>query len=490
MRPFDDPPRLADGLRAKCRRFLTDEGGASLPLTAAVLIPLLGFIGLGTDAARGYLVKARLGDALDAAVLAGAHVVDPADLQSEIQKYFEANFPPGYMGATVTLNPVALSGADDEIINISASAVMNTTFMRLFGYQNLNIGTATEVTRQTISMDVVLSMDMSGSMDWSDGSGSTRIASARTAAHTLVDILYGNKSAKSTLLIGLVPWNGAVNVWLNGTTTYDETQTTTTAEPSFTNPLNGTPQSVIYHTPNTPVPFLGSPDADWKGCAFARYMNFLDNPDGIADHLLGPITTVDGTDWLAWQPIDPTTAPGSGWWGSSGGYPDCLDHGITPLTDQKSTIESAIDDLTNPDGVTNIAQGLAWAWRVVSPGKPFDEADPFPKGLHERAIVLLTDGEQTGGNNDGYDDEFGTGSGAGAAGMDDRLRAVAASAKAGGIKVYVIQFFHSSGPLQALLKEVATEPNAPFYHFAPDGAALEQVFKEIADDLSALRISK
>ncbi len=476
MRPFDDPPRLADGLRAKCHRFLTDEGGASLPLTAAVLIPLLGFIGLGTDAARGYLVKARLGDALDAAVLAGAHVVDPANLQTEIQKYFQANFPPGYMGATVTLNPVALSGADDEIINITASAAMNTTFMRLFGYQSLNIGTATEVTRQTISMDVVLSMDMSGSMAWSDGSGSTRIASARTAAHTLVDILYGNKSAKSTLLIGLVPWNGAVNVWLNGTTTYDNSLTTTTAVSSFTNPWTGNPQSVIYHTPNTPVPFLNNPDANWEGCVFARYRPPL-APDGLADHLLGPVTTSNSTDWLAWED-------------SSDQYNRCLSHGITRLNDQRPIIESAIDDLTNPRGHTNISQGLAWAWRVVSPGEPFDDANPFPKGLHERAIVLLTDGEQTGGDNDGYNDYFGTGSGAGAAGMDDRLRAVAASAKAEGIKIYVIQFFHSSGPLQALLKEVATEPNAPFYHFAPDGAALEKVFKEIADDLSALRISK
>jgi hypothetical protein len=44
--------------------------------------------------------------------------------------------------------------------------------------------------------------------------------------------------------------------------------------------------------------------------------------------------------------------------------------------------------------------------------------------------------------------------------------------------------------LQALLQEVATEPQAPFYHFAPDGDALNKVFKEIADDLSALRISR
>lgn len=468
------PKRL---LATWARRFLANECGTTLAMTAVVMVPLMGFIGLGIDTSRGFLVKARLGDALDAAVLAAAHVTDTADLQAEIQKYFDVNFPPGYMGATVTLNPVVLSGVEDQIVNISASAEIDSTIMRLFGSQTLSITNATEVTRQTVSMDVVLSMDMSGSMDWSDGAGSTRIAAARTAAHTLIDILYGNKSSKSTLLVGLVPWNGAVNVWLNGTTRYRRSRTTTTAVPTFTDPWDNANQSVVYNTTVTPVPFLDKPDRDWNGCVFARYKTSLDNPDGIADHLLGPVTTTDGTEWLAWED-------------SSDDYGDCLSQGITPLTDERTTIEDAIDDLTDPDGVTNIAQGLAWAWRVVSPGEPFAEADPFPQGLHERAIVLLTDGQNYGGTDDGYDRQFGGGSSAGPAGMDDRLRAVAANAKAQGIKVYVIQFYYSSGPLQALLQEVATEPAAPFYHFAADGDALNNAFKEIADDLSALRISK
>ncbi len=248
-------------LAASARRFLADDSGASLPLTAAVLIPLMGFIGLGTDAARGYLVKARLGDALDAAVLAGAHVMDLADLQDEIQKYFEANFPPGYMGAMVTLHEAVLSGEDDEIINISASAEMGTTFMRLFGFNTLDIGTATEVTRQTVSMDVALSIDMSGSMGWSDGSGSTRIAAARTAAHTLVEILYGNNTTNNLLLLGLVPWNGAVNVTLNGTT-YDPGTVAPQPIGGFTNPITGDAQTEVYLAANSPVPLLREPPAN------------------------------------------------------------------------------------------------------------------------------------------------------------------------------------------------------------------------------------
>jgi hypothetical protein len=44
--------------------------------------------------------------------------------------------------------------------------------------------------------------------------------------------------------------------------------------------------------------------------------------------------------------------------------------------------------------------------------------------------------------------------------------------------------------MQALLKQVASGPDSPFYHYAPDGDALTQVFKEVANHLSELRLSK
>ena len=58
-----------------CRQFCANSDGMSLPVVAFVILPVLGFIGLSIDAGRGYMVKSRLGDALDAAALAGAQVV-------------------------------------------------------------------------------------------------------------------------------------------------------------------------------------------------------------------------------------------------------------------------------------------------------------------------------------------------------------------------------------------------------------------------------
>ncbi len=490
MRKSPDLAAWRRRLKAAYRRLTFCERGASFPLLAVLTIPIVGIIGLTIDSGRGYLVKARMGDALDAAMLAAAHVKDDEKIDDEIRKYFDANFPPGYMGATVTLSTAQVDDVAGTI-DVGASATMGTTFMRIFGKDSVEVGTGTQVTRETVSMDVVLSMDMSGSMSNSDGSGSTRIIAARTAALTLVDVLYGNKTASDLLTIGLVPWNGAVNVWEDGTT-FNSSLTTTTSVGIFENPIEEENQTVIYNVNNTPVPFLNSPLSSWNGCVYARYRNALNNPDGIADHLLGPLTTADGTAWPAWAAIS-----GQVFDEEEGGecegacvYSNCLDHGITRLTDQRTEIEDAINALTNPEGVTNIAQGLAWAWRVVSPGEPFADADPFPTGLHERAIVLLTDGEQYGGTRDGYNRFFGSGTSAGAGGMNDRLLAVAESVKNSGIKIYVIQFYFDDGPLQTLLRQVASKPKAPYYHFAPNGEALNTAFEEIADDLSALRISR
>ena len=56
--------------------------------------------------------------------------------------------------------------------------------------------------------------------------------------------------------------------------------------------------------------------------------------------------------------------------------------------------------------------------------------------------------------------------------------------------MFVIQYEFESGPLRTLLEGVASGPTAPYYHFAPDAAALEAAFAEIADELTELRISQ
>ena len=60
---------------------------------------MLGALGLATDAARGFLLKARLSQAIDQAVLAGGKIYFSPNRNQDVLKYFSANFP---NSATIT----------------------------------------------------------------------------------------------------------------------------------------------------------------------------------------------------------------------------------------------------------------------------------------------------------------------------------------------------------------------------------------------------
>ena len=472
------------------RRLLHDRRGSTAVFVAAGMVALTGAVGLATDAARGYLVKAKLSQALDAAALAGGQAFFSPTRDSDIQMYFNANFPSGYMDATIT-GPTITVDANNEVLTLNASAVIPTTLMKVLGVETMAVAGSTEVTRETDLLDVVLSFDLSGSMTTSAGGGKTRIQAARSAATTLVNILFGSNATNSLLKIGLVPWNSKVKVTLSGTT-YNSALTTSQTVPSFKNPLTGAMQSTLWFANNSPVPLLSAPPSTWAGCVYARYIKNAP-ADSQADVIDGTVSTPTG-DWEAWQPIGPEGEPVAGFAKCTSAVSNsectpCLQYGITPMQSTKQNILDAINLLQTPTGNTNLPEGLAWAWRVLTPGSPFIEAASDLPGHRQQAIVLLTDGENVGGSGDGYKGVFGVGSTAQPA-MDDRLRAVAANIKAQGIKIYTIQLGSDGLGSQQLLKDVATSPDAPYYNYAPDTATLQTIFQQVANNLTQLRISK
>jgi Flp pilus assembly protein TadG len=482
--------RIRQVLRALLARFVRDRQGSVAVLVGLGIISFVGFVGLATDAARGYLVKAKLSEALDAAGLAGGKAFNSPNRDADIQMFFNANFPPHYMGATVN-GPVPTIDSQNQKITLTASATIDTTFMRVLGFQNLTVSTATEVTRQQNALDLVLVMDMSGSMN-DYVSGATKISAARNAATELVNILFGDNAASAQLDIGIVPFNSKVNVTYDGSS-YNPALTTIQAVPSFINPLTHAAQNALYHANNSPVPLLNAPASDWKGCVYSRFLN-----DGIvddADVLLGGLTTPQGS-WPGWQPIGPEGEPTPSYFthcsGSVGGQEctACLTIGITPLQNIKASVLAAVNQLTNPQGGTNIPQGLGWGWRALDASAPFDEAShDDPNIPRTRAIVVMTDGENCGASGDGYKATFGLCLAAQPA-MNDRLRQLAINVKDAGIYLYTIQFGNAGTAQQQLMQDIASGPDAPYYHYAPTAAELSAAFQEIGNNLSQLRVSR
>ncbi|MGH7002762.1 MAG: vWA domain-containing protein, partial [Alphaproteobacteria bacterium] len=394
----------------------------------------------------------------------------------EANMVFKANFPNGYMEATVTgpVITIANISTGNDLITVSGAATVPTYFVRLIGIDSFTVRANTEVTRRTVYMDVVVSIDVSGSMDDSIN-GVKKIDAARTAANVLVDALFGTADTKELLKMGFVTWNANARILPIGYT-YVRSEATSQTVPTFKNPYNGTANiNTIWKAKDSPVPLLSRPPNGWTGCVEARFTNdsTANDADTVIDY---PI--VNSRNWKVFRPA--TT-------NSSGDAMQCTNQGIQRLTNTKATIKSAIASATSPSGNTNLVAGLSWGWSLLGKIGPFagDETPPPApdEGELVRALILMTDGDNTQSSTDAYRGALN------ASGLDARTRLAAQAVKDAGIIIYAIRFGAASGS-EALLKEVASGPTAPYYQYAPDAASLQAAFQEIGNHLSKLRLSR
>jgi len=77
----------------------------------------------------------------------------------------------------------------------------------------------------------------------------------------------------------------------------------------------------------------------------------------------------------------------------------CTSRPITPLTDVSTAegvtaVKGAIDGM-QASGATNVPEGLAWGWRTVASGEPFAGARPETERGNDKVVIVLTDGENT-----------------------------------------------------------------------------------------------
>jgi hypothetical protein len=189
---------------------------------------------------------------------------------------------------------------------------------------------------------------------------------------------------------------------------------------------------------------------------------------------------------------------------------------ILPLTSDRTAIEEHVD-LLKPHGNTDSANGAIWGVRLLSPQAPFTEGVAYDNQDWSKAIVLMTDGENTAGDDDthwlsantsyGYAIEERMGVGVKKPGkdietpsafdsnrmaeqIDEKLLRICHRAKQEGILIYAIIFGLDDADTEKVFKACATEPKAPYYYKAPSASDLEAAFGDIAQDLVKLHVSK
>lgn len=254
-------------------------------------------------------------------------------------------------------------------------------------------------------------------------------------------------------------------------------------------------------------------DGSVTDAAFKQFLDDISIETGAnAGHGLGNQEYILRMSYAGWW--DPATSTYKGKYdvtpsltNSRGPEIECPP-GILPLTDVRDDIADYVNALS-PGGNTDSAHGAAWGWRVLSKEAPFTEgigpADPDYEKW-QKAIVIMTDGENTVGSDNnthwnsahgiyGFAMEERMGDGMNTPGemrdeIDNKLLRVCHRMKEEGYLVYTIMFGLDSNSARSVFKACASKPTAPYFNEAVDGDDLEEAFGDIAADLVDLHVSK
>ncbi|MFZ4124691.1 MAG: pilus assembly protein TadG-related protein [Rickettsiales bacterium] len=454
-----------------CKQWLNHTSGAVMPLMALSIIMLVGMTGAAVDTGRAQLVQSKLSSALDAAGLAAGSNINTQDVQAEVQKYFDANFPDRYLGSEVT-ELIANVSEDNTVISLSAEAVVPVRIMQVMGFDTITVRATSEITRQTKGLEVVLVLDTTGSMC----TPCSKINALKEAAHELIGILYGDEVNPEDLYVGIVPFSQNVNVGNTRTTWRDPTHWAT----------------------------LNWRGVTWAGCVEERFngRDVTDDPPSVepfraffwADTNSGNYTN----DWLT---NSGNLRSGIGY--GLGPNKHCTTNRLTPMTTSRTTLDNSIANLTT-NGNTHVNVGAVWGWRMLSPrwrglwGGSMDTNNlplDYDTPLMNKAVIIMTDGENVYSNTTrtsyGYitDNRLGTTNQTTAARrLDTRLSQVCESMKQENILVYTVAFDAPGANIENLLRACASNPD--YFFNSPTPEDLSAAFKAIGDSLSNLRVSR
>jgi len=235
------------GILCKLRRsrLMRATAGATLPMMAASLVPLIGIIGGGVDMTRGYLVKTRLQQACDAGALAARRSMDGNTLtEADIaagENFFNVNLRDGAWGAEgIGVTYSAVLDEDDEptgAVHGDATAEVPLSLMRVFWPSgSMDITTDCQAELNVTNNDIMFVLDTTGSMaclpadsystcvgrmgNWAGTSpnnfiteqANSRIDGLRGAVEDFVETLANATPDSARLRVGFVSYSSNVRV--------------------------------------------------------------------------------------------------------------------------------------------------------------------------------------------------------------------------------------------------------------------------------------
>lgn len=450
------------------RRFGRDDRGSIAMIFGLTAMLMMFFIGAAVDISRWLSARTDTLNAVDAAVLAGARALqtDSSNPQAAVavaEKYYASNT----RGRLPVVDTIKFRTArNDTAFQATGSAILETPFLGFAGVDSLPLiklaaaDSDSEFSEAVLkvggngetNLEVSLMLDVTGSM------AGSKLQDMKEAAKDLIDIIVWEDQSQYTSRVALVPFSEAVRLDGNWAA---EVATNGPSTVTFRNKSN---KNTTYKL-------------DPK-CVTERVgVEALTDANPVGQNKLGRFYDSNGT-------CNPASAS------------------VTPLSSDKATLKSKIDDY-EAAGLTAGHLGTAWAWYMLSPNwaqrvPPTSRPESYSlltelnsKGSPKlkKIAVLMTDGEynteycSNGVTSDVMTCTLPNGN------ATNQAKLLCSAMKLKGIDVYTVGFdLGGNNTALNMLRDCASGPTQ-FYQ-ADDGEQLKQAFRDIALKISNLYLTK
>ena len=365
--------------RAALARFRREEQGTIAFLILFMFIIMLMFGGIAVDVMRFEARRVALQQTMDRAALASASLKQTLTPTVVFNDYFaKAGLGSdldmvSYSAPAVTVTTTA--GVSSRTVRAVASVRSYNFFMHMLNVDYLESATTTQAEQGVSQVEIILVLDVSGSMRY-DG----KIAALRTAAADFVNIVKQNDTLNQ-VSVGIVPYNAQVNLGQQLRQQYNASFLPTGAGVSGGNftgvnclelPSSGYTTTAVSRT--TPIPMAAHADVESPSTSltYIAWSHIDSAPRNIQDmRICNPRLTSSGLVLLP--------------------------------TKNTASVLASISALTE-GGRTAIMLGMRWGTALLDesaapiyaaisdgtvPNRPAANSDP----LTRKIIVLMTDGE-------------------------------------------------------------------------------------------------
>jgi Flp pilus assembly protein TadG len=388
---------------ASLARFRDDEGGSMAFFILFMFLLMITFGGIAVDVMRFETRRVAMQQTLDRAALAAASLTQTRTPKAVVDDWFAKAGLDANLAMVTYENPSVTAVADAGLrrVTVSARVTSQNFFMTIFTDNNfLTAPTVTEAAQGVSEIEVMLVLDITGSMGASAGNGKSKIQTLREAADNFVNIVKTNDT-KNGVSIGMVPYAAQVNIPANLRQQFNAINISSwdgvpnAGVPNincFEPPLDKFDETVISRT--DPIRMAAVADANNGTTTTTDYLPPTDFPPNPGSRICTTKADVAGTAWN-----------------------DAEDNHLLMPTKNGAAVRDRVARLT-ADGNTSIALGMRWGVAMLDEdardiytaigdatvqGRPADNDSLQTRKI----IILMTDGEHVANNH--IKDEFKSG---------------------------------------------------------------------------------